>query len=77
MSTLTHNFRNDNCTIMTYIKDKIYISDTPCEAFLKSGQYTNNYQISYGSYICHLCFSILAVTSIPSAVYSSLIKAPI
>lgn len=37
MSTLTHNFRNDNCTIMTYIKDKIYISDTPCEVFLTSG----------------------------------------
>ena len=77
MSTLTHNFRNDNCTIMTYIKDKIYILYTPCEAFLKRGQYTNNYQISYGSYICHFGFSILAVTSIPSAVYSSLIKAPI
>lgn len=44
MSTLTHNFRNDNCTIMTYIKDKIYISDTPCEVFLISGQYTNNYK---------------------------------
>lgn len=41
MSTLTHNFRNDNCTIMTYIKDKIYILDTPCEVFLTSGQYTN------------------------------------
>lgn len=55
MSTLTHNFRNDNCTIMTYIKDKIYILDTHCEAFLKEV----NTLIIIKSHMVHI-YAILA-----------------